>query len=69
MPVWCTRRHVQARDVVFLVAGVALLAILAMAVWPTLHILNMRNAVITLARKISGRMAVETSRMFEDGDD
>jgi hypothetical protein len=54
---------------VFLMASAALLAKLSMAIGPAFHILNMGTTVVALPRKITGRMTVETARMFQYRND
>src|ERR1700687_317222 len=69
MPVWCAGRHVQTGDVILLMTGAALLSKLAFTIRSPPDILNVYVCIITLTRKVTSRMAIETTRMFENGND
>jgi hypothetical protein len=47
----------------------AFLSELAVAIRTASDVLRVRMAVVTLARKVAGRMAVQAARMFQDGND
>src|SRR5437879_1046789 len=69
MPVWCAGRHVQSGDIMLLMAGNALLSKLSFTVRSPPDILNVYAAIVTLARKITSRMAIKTTRMLENRND
>ena len=69
MPVWRAGRHVQSGDVILLMTGGALLSKPASTIRSPPDILNVYAAIVTLARKGTSRMAIETTRMLENGND
>src|SRR5258708_30054136 len=68
MPVRRSRRHVQSGNVLFLMTGAALLAVLTMPIKPASDVLSVDVIVIALTREVARRVAVETSWMFEHGN-
>jgi hypothetical protein len=69
MPVWRSGRHIQSRDIVLLMTGDALLSKLALTIRSPPDILNVYASIITLTRKVTSRVAIETTRMLENGND
>src|ERR1700730_5197293 len=69
MPVGRAGRHVQSRDVLFLVASSALLPIKTLSIRSPPHVLGVNVSVITLSGIITRCMAIETARMFEHRND
>ena len=68
MPVWCSRRHVQPRNVLFLMACAALLTIFSIPVNSPLYVLDVNVSIVTLTREVASRMTIEATRMLEDGN-
>jgi hypothetical protein len=66
MPIGRTRRHVQANQIVVLVARAAFNGIQAVPVCSTVNLHRVSMAIISLARKISLRVAIHTARMVKD---
>lgn len=69
MPIWRTGRHVQSGNIVLLMTGSTLLSKLAFSIWSTLDVLNVYVSIVTLAWKVTRRMAIETTRVFENRND
>ena len=69
MPVWRAGRHVQSGDIMLLMTGGALLSKLAFTIRSAPDILNVYASIVTLARKVTSRMAIETTRMLENRND
>ncbi|MDX6530776.1 MAG: hypothetical protein QOH41_3066 [Blastocatellia bacterium] len=69
MPIRGARRHVQARDVLFLMTSAALLAVLAESRNASSHVLGVNVIVIALSWIVARRVAIQTTRMFEHWDD
>ena len=63
MPTRRSRRHVQAREIVLLMARTAFDAVDAMTVISAANLHGVTMAVITLARKVSGGMTIHTARV------
>ena len=68
MPIGCSRRHVQSCEIVILMTGTAFDGIHAVSVRSAMNLHGVAMAVITLARKISGGVAIHTARMAKHGD-
>lgn len=64
MPVWRTRRHVQAGDILSLMTGAAFLRRYTLTRWTASDILRMRVIIVTLTRKVAVCMTIETAWMF-----
>src|SRR5438876_68565 len=58
MPVGRARRHVETRDILFLMTSLALLAVLAFSVGSPAHVLSMNVAIVALTWEIAIRMTV-----------
>ena len=69
MPVWRAGRHVQSGDIMLLMTGGALLSKLAFPIRSATDILNVYVSIVTLARKVTSRMTIETTRMLENRND
>ncbi len=69
MPSGRARRHVQSGDILFLMTGAALLAELALAGDAAFHVLRVNVIVVALSGIVSCGMAIQTTRMFEHGND
>ena len=68
MPIGRARWHVQPGDVLFLVTSGAFLTVQTLAIRTSLHVLSVNVIVIALSRVVAGGMAIQTTRMFEDGN-
>jgi hypothetical protein len=69
MPIGRAGRHVQTRDILFLMTGAALLTVLTKSVNAAPNVLCMNVIVVALSGEISGRMAVQAAWMFEHRND
>jgi len=65
MPIGSSRRHVQAREIVALMTGAAFDGVYALPVWSTTDLHCVSMAIISLSRKISLGMTIDTARMAE----
>ena len=69
LPVGGARGHVTTRHILLLMAASTLLPIQTLAIRSPSYILRVDMAVITLPWIVSGRMAVQTTWVFEHGND
>lgn len=69
VPIRRSRRHVQTLDILVLMTSTALLSKLAFAIRSTPDVLNVYACVVTLPWEVAGRVAIETTRMFEHWND
>ena len=65
MPIGSSRRHVQAHEIVALMTGAAFDGVYALPVWSTADLHGVSMAIISLSRKISLGMTIDTARMAE----
>jgi hypothetical protein len=65
MPIGSSRRHVQARQIVALMTGAAFDGVYALPVWSTTDLHGVSMTIISLARKISLGMTIDTARIAE----
>ena len=68
VPVGSARGHVRSGKIVILVTGAAFDGTHSFSVRPAMNLHRVAMAVVTLPRKISGGVAIHTSRMAQHGD-
>jgi hypothetical protein len=66
MPIGRSRRHVQANEIVVLVASAASDRVRALPVWSTVNLHRVSMAVVALTRKISVGVAIHAAGVVED---
>ena len=69
MPVRRSGRHMRARKVMVLVTGAALNRIHSLPIGSAPHLHRMLMAVVSLAREVSGGVAIHAARMAQHRND
>src|SRR5580704_17291904 len=69
MPTGSTRRHMQPFPIVILMARTALYDERAVSSRATAHLHRVPVTIVSLPRKVAGRMAIHAARVMEDGND
>jgi hypothetical protein len=68
MPTGCSRGHMQSCEIVILMTGTAPDGIHPFSVGSAMNLHCVAMAVVTLARKVAGGVAIHTARMAQHGD-
>src|ERR1700746_1914684 len=68
-PIGRARRHMQAVQIVVLMTCAALDSERAISIRAAAHLHRVRVTIVSLPRKVAGRMAIHAARMMEDGNE
>src|ERR1700758_2633632 len=68
-PIGRARRHMQTFQIVVLMTCAALYSERAISIRASAHLHRVRVTIVSLPRKVAGRMAIHAARMMEDGND